>query len=485
MNYSTYRFTLNMHTHLSQAYIKVFKGDTAVKLIMTLSDGGSIYKIVCGCKATLTGTKPNGEKLKHSCRIEGDTIIYIFDNETADQAGLATCEITLYDENGMVITAPKITIDVAEKEVEGSEPISEYSSAAIATVMGAAAGEYARQNAELTRQANEEQRQIAYKNALIMANEAKTISQEAYSKAKGSVTNVEELVNSNGITYLHITKANGDTVDVMLDDTARLTDWNYLIDTTEKFEGISNMHGNVLITCEPPSSGYALNVPERVKYLKIDARLSNANSFSSISHDSGSSGYDSECIFDGSMCDFGDGCSIASFKEVRNVITKGGEIADCGYVFNCTAQTVSSCAYVDFLTLKSSDDSAAQISQCPHVCHVSNYCPELYIDSCEIVEEIVGSSSDQSLTISNANSVNLVRGFGSVAYEKSCVYVNPHTCQGYVSQQDAIGKVQVLTADGSFDAIDINGIVDSINGIVDSINGIEEELTMINEGGIE
>ncbi|MEE0970502.1 MAG: BppU family phage baseplate upper protein [Clostridia bacterium] len=188
MSYSIFRFTLNMHNHRSQASVKVFKGDTAVKLIITLTDGGNIYKIVRGCTATLTGTKPNGEKLKHSCSIEGDTIIYIFDNETADQAGLATCEITLYDENGRVITAPKFTMDVAEKEVEGSEPISEYSSAAIATVMGAAAKEYARQEAEEARQANEEQRQESYNNAETTAAEAKTISQEAKSIADSAVS---------------------------------------------------------------------------------------------------------------------------------------------------------------------------------------------------------------------------------------------------------------------------------------------------------
>lgn len=192
MSYSIFRFTLNMHNHRSQSTVKVFKGDTAVKLIISLTDGGNIYKIVRGCTATLTGTKANGSKLKHDCIIEGDVIIYLFDKETTDCSGLATCEITLYDENGRVITAPKFTIDVAEKEVEGSDPISEYSSEAIATVMGAAAGEYARQEAESARQANEEQRQESYNNAETIANEAKRSAESVELELQYRVHTVDE-----------------------------------------------------------------------------------------------------------------------------------------------------------------------------------------------------------------------------------------------------------------------------------------------------
>ena len=109
MNYSIFRFTLNMHNHRSQAMVKVFKGDTAVKLIITLTDGGNVYKIRSGSVATLTGTKANGEKIKHDCTIVDNTIVYLFDGETTSCSGMATCEITLYDEKGGVITAPKFT----------------------------------------------------------------------------------------------------------------------------------------------------------------------------------------------------------------------------------------------------------------------------------------------------------------------------------------------------------------------------------------
>ena len=177
MNYSIFRFTLNMHNHRSQAMVKVFQGDTAVKLIITLTDGGNVYKIREGNVATLTGTKADGSKITHSCTITDNTIIYLFDEETADTAGLVTCEITLYDENGGVITAPKFTIDVDEKEVSGSDPISEYSATAIATVMGAAAKEFEREASEEARKANEDNRQESYNKAFESAREAKEFAE--------------------------------------------------------------------------------------------------------------------------------------------------------------------------------------------------------------------------------------------------------------------------------------------------------------------
>jgi hypothetical protein len=197
MDYSIFRFTLNMHTHRSQAMVKVFKGDTAVKLIITITDGGNVYKFGSGCTATLTGKKANGETISHSCIITDNIIIYLFDGETTDCSGIVTCEITLYDSTGGVITAPQFTIDVAEKEVEGSEPISEYSAVAISTVMGAAAGEETRRTNETTRQTNETTRQTNEETRQTSYTEAKRIAENAEVTAK----NAEDTVKSVDLSY--------------------------------------------------------------------------------------------------------------------------------------------------------------------------------------------------------------------------------------------------------------------------------------------
>ena len=118
MNYSNFRFTLNMHSHRSQASVSVFRGDTAVSLHFSLTDGGNTYYIGDGCTAILSGTKADGKKLWNRCVIENNTTIrYDFTEETATAVGIADCEITLYSKDGRVVTAPKFIIVVDEREV--------------------------------------------------------------------------------------------------------------------------------------------------------------------------------------------------------------------------------------------------------------------------------------------------------------------------------------------------------------------------------
>jgi hypothetical protein len=118
MNYSIFRFTLNMHSHRSQASVSAFQGDTAVRLLITLTDGGVPYKIEGGCVAMLTGTKADGKKLAHRCTILNDmtTIQYDFEEQTSSFAGVVNCEIALYGADGKTICAPKFTIVIDERE---------------------------------------------------------------------------------------------------------------------------------------------------------------------------------------------------------------------------------------------------------------------------------------------------------------------------------------------------------------------------------
>ena len=118
---SIYRFTLNMHSHRSQASVSVFKGDTAIRLIITLVDGGTPFAIKEGCVAILSGTKADGNKLWDRCVIVGNTIQYDFHEQTATCMGITNCEVTLYDTDGSVLTAPKFTIVVDEREITSTD----------------------------------------------------------------------------------------------------------------------------------------------------------------------------------------------------------------------------------------------------------------------------------------------------------------------------------------------------------------------------
>lgn len=124
MRFSTYRFTLNMHTHHSQASVSVFRGDTAVRLLITIVDGDIPFDIRDGYTAILSGTKADGTKLWDRCVIVGNTIQYDFNEQTASCTGVTNCEVTLYDEDGGIMTAPKFIIVVDEREVGYTDIVS-------------------------------------------------------------------------------------------------------------------------------------------------------------------------------------------------------------------------------------------------------------------------------------------------------------------------------------------------------------------------
>ena len=118
MNYSKFRITLDIHRHQSQVSIPVMYGDTAVQLLVTLSDGGTPYVIGKSCWAQFVAEKPdNSEPLLRKCIIENETTIRLdFDNGIADVAGVYDCEIRLYGAEG-ILTSPCFTMVVDPRVV--------------------------------------------------------------------------------------------------------------------------------------------------------------------------------------------------------------------------------------------------------------------------------------------------------------------------------------------------------------------------------
>lgn len=124
MNYSTYRFTLDLRKHESQMSIAVFTNDTAVRLCISLTDGGIPYHVGEGCRAVLYGKRPDDSPLIHNCMID-DTgrIIYDFNEHTASQRGITRCHIRLYGTDGELISAPRFII-VAEDGLVTDEDLN-------------------------------------------------------------------------------------------------------------------------------------------------------------------------------------------------------------------------------------------------------------------------------------------------------------------------------------------------------------------------
>lgn len=150
MNYSVFRFTLNMHSHRSQASVAAFLGDTAIRLLINITDGGNAYIIEDGCTAVLNGTKADGKKLCNRCVIlNNSTIQYDFTEQTTSWAGVVNCELTIYGKDGKEITAPKFIIVVDERELNSVELIeSENERTALDYIF---ASEGARVEAEMAR----------------------------------------------------------------------------------------------------------------------------------------------------------------------------------------------------------------------------------------------------------------------------------------------------------------------------------------------
>ena len=152
MNYSTYRFTLDLQKHQSQQSIAVFRGDTAVQLLISLTDGGKPYTIKEGNYAVFYGKRADDEPLVHSCKLNEtrSEIIYEFQDTTSFVEGIVNCQCRLYGTDQKLITAPRFTIVVDERVVNDDIEI-EIPGSNLSALDDILINETARMNAETDR----------------------------------------------------------------------------------------------------------------------------------------------------------------------------------------------------------------------------------------------------------------------------------------------------------------------------------------------
>lgn len=162
MNYSDYRFTLDIQIHQAQVSVPVTLNDTARKLYIGLTDGRKPYTINDGCRAVFAAKKPDGTTILNDCLIEKNTtIVYEFSKNTTNVEGIVNCEVRLYDAVGKELTSPQFLIVVDAKVVRDEEiTISESEATAISNIL---ATEQARVNAENARVQAESSRVTAEK----------------------------------------------------------------------------------------------------------------------------------------------------------------------------------------------------------------------------------------------------------------------------------------------------------------------------------
>lgn len=105
MNYSVYKFNLDLASIGSQVYLAMKQGDTGRSLFITLSNKGQPYEIEDGCIAVFAAKKPDGNIIFNNCVIENNIIHYEVTPQTSAAVGELACEIQLY-KDGKLISSP-------------------------------------------------------------------------------------------------------------------------------------------------------------------------------------------------------------------------------------------------------------------------------------------------------------------------------------------------------------------------------------------
>ena len=110
MNHAISRFSLDVHSEVSQIQLDVRRWETARSLYINLTENGMPYEIAEGCTATIAIEKPDGSILKNNCQIIENEIRYDFTSRTTVSVGMLDCEIRLLDNSGNLLTSPRFSI---------------------------------------------------------------------------------------------------------------------------------------------------------------------------------------------------------------------------------------------------------------------------------------------------------------------------------------------------------------------------------------
>ena len=134
-NCLTHRFSLDVNDTAAQVSLACKRGDTGIQLRIILTDNGIPYDITPGSAAVFTATKPDGTNLYNYCRIEGNTVVYDFTEQTVNVPGRVDVELRL-TYGGMVLTSPSFLIIVDETIYDDLVPTSSDEATALTELIG-------------------------------------------------------------------------------------------------------------------------------------------------------------------------------------------------------------------------------------------------------------------------------------------------------------------------------------------------------------
>lgn len=185
MNYSKYRFTLDMQSNISQVSLPVRQYDTGIRLYISLTDGGNPYIIEDGCRAVFCAKKADGNPLMNDCVIEKNTTVcYELTQQTTTCSGVVDCELRLYGSKGNLITSPRFILVIDERVVHDEDfPLSESDQDIIDNIILSEQG----------RIEAEQERERASAEALANAKKATELADELTERLKVEDLGDEEL----------------------------------------------------------------------------------------------------------------------------------------------------------------------------------------------------------------------------------------------------------------------------------------------------
>lgn len=189
----THRFTLDMHDTQSQISIPVYCGDSGRKLFITLSEGGKPYEIGEGCCAYINARTPANTTQSLMCNIANNTIEFDFseNNDAVNMiavVGLTHCDVTLFDADGYIVTAPRFTFVVVD-QISNPRNV-ELSSGDVSLLSNWEAIFAGWARAENTRHDNEDARQTA-ETAREDAESVRNLSEDARNINESARRNAE------------------------------------------------------------------------------------------------------------------------------------------------------------------------------------------------------------------------------------------------------------------------------------------------------
>lgn len=243
-------------------------------------------------------------------------------------------------------------------------------------------------------------------------------------------------------------------------------EWDLII-TSEMLEGtnlnniLASASGKVYV--KAVGDALNINVPSSVKYIEFAPSVSFRGGMPTVVTISGT-GSDDDCqIIKGACAYDTDGdyasCVIQGFKGgVEHCHGEGWKFINCNNIEHCSFIAIDSCKNISHCNI-----GKPTYSQVPSIV-ISNstdiedlYAPDTTMggwefSNCKFIRDIRATHDIRFNSCKYISNIANVGDKNSVASYTDCKYVDPYTCTDFVSTSD-IGKVPVLTADGSYVAV--------------------------------